>query len=103
MINQVVLVGYIYSNIEIKQTLQFNGDCYIELNRNFQDKDGQYQKERFIVRLWRGIHDTLREYPDGSLVCLKGRLENDNDNIVVIAEKITLISPTKNKKVKSNI
>ena len=45
MVNQVVLVGYIYSDKELKQTLQFNGDCYIELNRNFQDVDGQYQKK----------------------------------------------------------
>ena len=44
MINQVVLVGYIYSNEEIRQTLKFNGDCYIELNRNFQNKDGNIQK-----------------------------------------------------------
>ena len=44
MINQVVLVGYIYSNEEIRQTFKFNGDCYIELNRNFQNKDGQYTK-----------------------------------------------------------
>ncbi len=98
MVNQVVLVGCIYSNKELKQTLQFNGDCYIELNRNFQNNDGQYQKERFKVRLWRGIHDTLREYPDGSLVCLKGRLENNDDEIIVVAEKITMIHTTINKK-----
>ena len=54
MINQVVLVGYIYSNNEIRQTLKFNGDCYIELDRNFQNDDGQYKRERFEVRLWRG-------------------------------------------------
>ncbi|MGI6608297.1 MAG: single-stranded DNA-binding protein [Erysipelotrichaceae bacterium] len=91
MVNQVVLVGYIYSNREIKQTLKFNGDCHIELERNFQNKDGQYETERFEVRLWRGIHDTLRDYPDGSLVCLKGRLENNKNNIIVVAEKISLI------------
>ncbi|HQB31820.1 MAG TPA: hypothetical protein PLI19_00680 [Erysipelotrichaceae bacterium] len=100
MINQVVLVGYIYSNQIIKQTLKFDGDCYIELDRNFQNNDGQYKRERFEVRLWRGILDTLRSYPDGSLVCLKGRLENNDDNnIIVVAEKITLIHAATNKKV----
>lgn len=98
MVNQVVLVGYIYSDKELKQTLQFNGDCYIELNRNFQDVDGQYQKERFKVRLWRGMHDTIREDAEGSLVCLKGRLENDNNEVIIVAEKITIIQETTSKK-----
>ena len=34
------------------------------------------------------VHDTLKEYPNGSLVCLKGRLENNNNNIIVVAEKL---------------
>ncbi|NLZ76298.1 MAG: single-stranded DNA-binding protein [Erysipelotrichia bacterium] len=99
MVNQVVLVGYIYSNDEIKQTLKFNGDCYIELDCNFQNNDGQYKRERFEVRLWRGIHDTLREYPNGSLICLKGRLENNDNNTIVVAEKITIIRKNTSKKV----
>ena len=45
------------------------------------------------------MHDTIREDAEGSLVCLKGRLENDNNEVIIVAEKITIIQKLLAKKV----
>ena len=100
MLNQVVLVGRIYSDIEFKKLPKNKSIAYITLAvpRNYKDVNGEYQTDYIKVTAWDSVAENTCEYVKiGDIVGVKGKLTCDNveDNIQVTAEKVTFLSSQK--------
>ena len=107
MLNQVVMVGRIVQEPELKETEKGNVcNLTLAVPRNYKNNNGEYDTDFLNISLWRGIADNTVEYcKKGDLVDVKGRLEtrkNDkNENVMnIIAEKITFLS---SKKIDDNV
>lgn len=103
MLNQFVLVGRITSDPTI-QELEGKKKCVITLaiSRGYKNSEGVYDTDFIDVTLWNGIATNTTEYcRKGDIVGVKGRMErlNSNNELRVIAEKVTFVSSGKNKEV----
>lgn len=88
MLNQVVVVGRIYS---IK-----NGELVMAVPRSFKNDNGEYDTDYIEAKLSKSIMDNVSSYCEiGDLVGIKGRLESDINKMFVIAEKVTFLSSRK--------
>lgn len=107
MLNQVVLVGRLTKDPEVK-TLE-NGKKYtsiiVAVSRSFKNSDGLYDTDFVKCVLWNGIAANTCEYcHSGDVVGIKGRLqvssyetENGEKKYVtdVVAEKVTFLTSKK--------
>ena len=99
MLNQVVLVGRLTKNVEVKD---FNEKkvAVIELavQRSFKNEKGEYETDNIEITLWNSIAENTAEYCiKGDIIGVKGRLQTEDDRIKVIAEKITFLSSKSDK------
>lgn len=94
VLNQVVMVGRITG--EIKES--FLGEkkvVSIELSvqRPYKNENGEYETDIIPVTLWDGIAQNVMEYCNtGDLVGVKGRLQVNDGNLGIVAEKVTFLS-----------
>lgn len=107
--NNVVIVGRLVRNPEIKQTDNSTEVLNITLavDRNFKNANGEYEVDFIDCILWKGIAKSTAEYCiKGDLIGVKGRLQTRNyifDDVKrtaseVVAEKVTFLSYRKNLK-----
>ena len=88
MLNQVVVVGRIYS--------MENGELVMAVPRSFKNENGEYDTDYIDVRLSKSINENVSTYCEkGDLVGVKGRLESSINKMQVIAEKVTFLSSRK--------
>ena len=111
MLNQVVLVGRLTKDPEVKESEK--GKKYtsivIAVGRGFKNVDGIYETDFIKCVLWDGIAANTCEYcRKGDVVGIKGRLqvssyEDDKKEkkyiTEVVAEKVTFLS---NRKIEDN-
>ncbi len=109
MLNQVVLVGRLTSDPEVKITE--NGKKVTTINiavqRGYKNSNGIYETDFIKCVLWNNLALNTSEYCKcGSVVGIKGRIQTSEYkdaedkkkyNTEVIAEKITFLSNGKNK------
>ena len=107
MLNQIVIIGRLVRNPEIKEAE--NGIKYTNITlavpRNFKNSNGEYESDFIDCKLWNGIAENASEYcHKGDLLGVKGRVETrvyepkeDEKKYIteVIAEKITFLSSKK--------
>lgn len=107
MLNQVVLIGRLAGEIEIKETE--NGKKFVTLTlavpRSFKNADGEYDTDFLDIIMWDMIAENTVEYcRKGDLIGIKGRLqalisEADDGSkrkiAEVVAEKVTFLSSEK--------
>lgn len=95
MLNQVVLVGRITKEIEINES--GNGVLELAVNRSFKNEEGIYETDFIEIVLFSGnLVDNVKEYcRKGDIVGTKGRLQVENDKLVVVSDKITFLSSRK--------
>ena len=92
--NLTEIIGTITRDIELKETE--SGVKYtrfsIAVNRRFKNENGEYDTDLLKVKM--GFNNpNINEYiTNGSLIGIKGRIENINDQNIIIAEKITFLS-----------
>ena len=111
MINQVVLVGRIVYDLELKKN--DSGKKYLSMMlaipRSFKNIDGTYDTDFIRCIVWDNVASNTSEYcKKGDIVGLKGRLQsrlvekNDKkENIMeVIGEKVTFLTSSKDKEEK---
>ena len=103
MLNQVVLVGRLTSDLEAKE-LEVGKkvtNMTLAIPRSFKNADGVYETDFINTSVWESIASNVCDYcKKGDLVGIKGRLqtdtyEKDGKNITklnVIAEKVTFLS-----------
>jgi len=110
MLNQTVIVGRLVRDPELKETGKGNKVTNITLAvpRSFKNSDGEYETDFLDCVLWKGIAESTVEYcKKGDMLGIKGRVQNrkydledgDKKNVTeIIAEKVTFLSPQKDKK-----
>ncbi len=111
MLNQVVLVGRIVYDLELKKN--DSGKKYLSMMlaipRSFKNIDGTYDTDFIRCIVWDNVASNTSEYcKKGDIVGLKGRLQsrlvekNDKkENIMeVIGEKVTFLTSSKDKEEK---
>ena len=113
MINHVVVVGRITKKPELKFTA--NGTKYtqftVAVQRNFKNKDGEYEADFINCRLWRTAAENFAKFADkGSLVGIEGRIQTssyDKDGKTVyitevLAESFTLLETKATTEARNN-
>jgi single-strand DNA-binding protein len=107
MLNQIVIVGRLVRDPELRET--DNGkkvsNITVAVPRSYKNLKGEYETDYIDCVLWTGIAENTVEYcKKGDLLGIKGRVqtrtfETDDDKkrhvTEVVAEKITFLSPKK--------
>lgn len=103
MLNQVVLVGRLVKDPELRETEEGKKltNITIAVPRNYKNIDGEYDTDFIDCVLWAGVAESTVDYcHKGDLLGIKGRLqtnsfEKDGETkfkMNVIAEKITFLT-----------
>lgn len=102
MLNQVVLVGRLVQDPEIKELENGIKTSYITLAvpRSYKNSDGIYETDFIPCLLYKGIAENTVEYcQKGDLLGIKGRIQTkqeENKNIIeIVAERVTFLSSRK--------
>lgn len=94
MINQAILIGTIkedFKEIKIGNNNYFS--TIIEVRRSFKNHNGEYDYDLIIIYFWDEIikHLIKRLYKDKQ-IAVKARIENINNVITIIGEKVTIMA-----------
>jgi single-strand DNA-binding protein len=98
MLNQIVLVGRIVKEVEVKETDNGKKVSYMTLAcpRSYKNEQGEYETDFIPCTLWNGIAENVAEYcKKGDIVGVKGRCQSDSAGITIVAEKVTFLSSKK--------
>lgn len=102
MLNQIVIVGRLVQDPEIKELENGMKTSYITLAvpRNYKNSDGIYETDFIPVKLYKGIAESTTEYCKiGDMVGVRGRVqsrkEEDKNIIEIVAERVTFLSSRK--------
>ena len=99
MLNQIVLVGRLTKDLELKKGE--NGTKYASMTlaipRAFKNAEGEYETDFIECKLWNTIAKNTCEYcKKGDIVGVKGRIQTESVDgaykINVIAERVTFLS-----------
>lgn len=108
MLNQVVMVGRLTTNLELKEEGEKKTTTLtLAIPRSFKNADGEYDTDFITCSLWGGIAENTTAYcKKGDIVGVKGRLQSNryenedgtiNYKVEVVAEKVTFLSSRSNK------
>ena len=102
MLNQIVIVGRLVRNPELRETEGGKKVTNITLAvpRSYKNINGEYETDYIPVILTDNISKNVCEYcKKNDVIGIKGRIEsvkeNDNYNVRIIAEKVTFLSSGK--------
>ena len=102
MLNQIILVGRLTSDIEVVKNEEGVKYANITLSipRNFKNEKGEYDTDFISVIAYDSIAVNTSDYcKKGGIVGVKGRVAkmSDNDSMAIICEKLTFLSSDKKK------
>ena len=110
MLNQMVLVGRLVSDPEVK-TLEDGksvSNITLAIPRSYKNENGEYETDFIDCTLWKGVAENTAEYcHKGDIIRVKGRIQRSNyetedgekrKSTQIVAEKITFLSSSKDKK-----
>lgn len=102
MLNQVVLVGRLTKEMEVKEMEDGKKVAHITLAipRSWKNTDGGYDTDFIDCTLWNVVaEDTAEWCKQGDLIGIKGRIQteviDDVKQTSIIAEKVTFLSTRK--------
>ena len=102
MVNQVILVGRLTSDIKIVK--DDNGAKYavitLAIPRSFKNVDGEYDTDFISAIVYDNIASNTAEYiAKGDIVGVKGRTAktSQDSELRIIAEKVTFLSKSKSE------
>ena len=77
MLNQVILIGNVANDPEIKV---INGKNVVELTlairKDFKNKNNEYETDFIKIKFWEYLATTINDYAKkGQVVCVKGRIQ----------------------------
>lgn len=92
MLNQLILVGRVKNIEELDNELK----VILSVTRTYKNVDGEYEVDNIPCILWNNIATNIKEYCNiGDVVGIKGRIQEKEGNIQLIAEKVTFLSNKK--------
>lgn len=104
MLNQIVLVGRLVQDPEIKELENGQRVGYITLavSRSYKNDDGIYETDFIPCKVGYPMCDNVKEYcKKGDLLGIKGGIQTkqeENKNIIeIVAERVTFLSSGKEK------
>ena len=108
MLNQIVIVGRLVRDPELRQTEGGKKVTNITLAvpRSYKNSNGEYETDFIDCVLWTGIAENTSEYcKRGDILGVKGRVQtrafetDEKKRYVteVVAEKVSFLSPAHNK------
>lgn len=108
MLNQIVIVGRLVRDPELRQTEGGKKVTNITLAvpRSYKNSNGEYETDFIDCVLWTGIAENTTEYcKRGDILGVKGRVQTrtfeleDKKRYVteVVAEKVSFLSPAHNR------
>lgn len=99
MLNQVVLVGRLYEKPEIQIINEKKKiDFLLAVTRSFKNLDGVYDTDIIPIKAFGGVAEKMCEYCEkGDLIGVKGNLQIKDEELIVIGEKITFLSKSKER------
>ena len=106
MVNSVMLVGRLASDLEVKELESGKEvtNVHLAVPRPYKNEDGVYETDFFDCVLWEGLAKNAAEYcKKGDTVGIRGRLQTDSwekdgekkFKVNVIVEKLTFLSSRK--------
>lgn len=79
--NKIILVGRLTRDPELRSTSTglSTANFTVAVNRNFKNKDGQYDADFIPCVAFRNTADFISKYfKKGNLICLDGRIQTRN-------------------------
>ena len=71
-------------------------DLELIVPRSYKNIDGVYENDIIKVRLWNPISTTTEEYCEsGDIMGVKGRIQVNDNEIILVAEKVSFLSNKK--------
>ena len=105
MLNQIVVVGRLVRDLEVKEINEKKrGYLTLAVPRSYKNEDGEYDTDFIPCKLWSIVAENTVEYcKKGDLVAIKGRLQSvtyeENEfkhtGIELIAERVSFLSTKK--------
>lgn len=103
MLNQVILVGRLVKDPELRETEAGKKvtNIVLAVPRSYKNSDGQYDTDFISCVLWQGIAENTVEYvKKGDLLGIKGRIQTrsieDEEEyktyVDIVADKVTFLS-----------
>ena len=93
MLNQVVLVGRL---TKIKRENEYTIEIELAVPRSFKNEDGIYDTDYIKCMVNGNVAKNTEEYCNkGDLEGIKGRVQSIDNDIELIAEKITFLTSKK--------
>jgi len=99
MLNQLVLVGRLTKQPEVKE-LKDKKVTHITLAipRSYKNSNGEYDTDFVPITLWNGIAENTTTYcRKGDIIGVKAKVQCTNNNLEIIAEKVTFLSSKHNE------
>ena len=99
MLNQIVVVGRLVSDLEINETE--NGrkvtNITLAVPRSYKNSDGIYDTDFIPCTIWNEMAENAAEFcKKGDIIGIKGRLQRlEGNELQVVAEKVTFLSSKK--------
>lgn len=86
------MINHISLNGILRQVDEKNNIRYVEVVRSYKNEQGIYPSDFFKVMMWsRNVNNKLFSYKEGTLVSIDGRLENINQETVIVCESLMYI------------
>lgn len=106
MLNQLVLVGRLTNDIEVKEVENKKvSTIVLAIPRPFKNQEGVYETDFIACTIWNSIAENTAEYcKKGDLVGVKGRIQTNEIEkedgtkeykLEIVAEKITFLNQRK--------
>ena len=96
MLNQIVLVGRIYEN-------KYKGFITIAVPRCFKNEEGIYETDYIKCKVMGQVEKNTKEWTKkGDIIGIKGRIQEEEGTLYIMAEKVTFLSNKKEKENENN-
>ncbi len=98
MLNQVMLLGRMVSNLDIATEKEEKAsELTIAVQRPFKNEEGIYETDFIKVYLFNSISQNTSMYlKKGDTIGIKGKLSMNDNKLIVIAERVMFLSSNRN-------
>ncbi len=98
MLNQVILVGRLSHDLELKEIEESKKelDFILEVQRRLKNSDGVYETDFINCKVYADMTSEISEYcKKGDMIGVRGHLQIIDNNMLVVGEKVSFLSSSK--------